>query len=477
MKRRGSLAGGVALLCLAFFEATAAARPDRSSPPAVGTAVARKPPAVQDLRLANGLRLVVEPRPSVPSAHLVWTVLAGSADDPPGEPGTAALLTETLLNLPEGASLRETLRARGVLLEVGTGEDAIRFSVHAPSNRLVWAVRRLRKALSRPPRAIVPVRSTTPSPGSSSGDPDRILRAAAWRAAWGEADAEGFPGKVSPPSSAKLGGEGFRAFHARHVRPSGMVVTAAGDVAVGALRRELERVRTVPAGDLAEAPGRAPAAERPRPRLVLVDRPGSGDARLGVTAALRGVPPLDPVALVTSHLLGGSGYSRLLGALRGELALAYDARAAVETRRAGSLFLAWSPVRVEDAAVALRRIVAEVDSLRREPPPEELTPARIALENRIAAGWFETSRSSARAWSRIASLGLDPEDVEDRLRRILEVSGEETARFAADHLGSEDRVLVVVGDAGALRGPLEDLGLGPPEVWPAEALASPGTEP
>ena len=258
-----------------------------------------------------------------------------------------------------------------------------------------------------------------------------------------------------------------------------MVVAAAGDVAVAALRQELERARPFRAESFAQAPGRAPAAAamRPATRLVLVDRPGSGQAWIGVAAALRDVPPLDPVALVTSQLLGGDGYSRLLGALRGEMGLAYDARSAVETRRTGSLFLAWSAVRAGDAAVALRRIVVEVESLRGEPPLEELAPARVSLENRLAAGWFATSRSSAQAWSRIASLGLDAEDVEERLRGILEVSGKETARFAAEHLESQDLVLLVVGEAGALRGPLEGLGLGAPDVWPVEALASRGEAP
>jgi predicted Zn-dependent peptidase len=189
-------------------------------------------------------------------------------------------------------------------------------------------------------------------------------------------------------------------------------------------------------------------------------------ATIGLAAPLPAeTVPLDPSALLANHIVGGPGYSRLLGSLRNGSGYAYDAGARMELRPRGGLFLARSAVRAENAGPALRLLVNEIESLRRAPSPDEMARARVSLARGLLAGWFETNRSAARTLAEWASLGLDGAAIGERLRGIASADGEAVARFARERLQADGFVLIVVGDAEALADPLEDLGFGPPEVW------------
>lgn len=462
------------LSVLAFLTAASGSPPDRSVVPPIDGNETFRTPSCTEQRLANGLRLLVVERRAVPSVHLVWSVSAGSAEDPPHLYGVAALLAETLAREPRegGESLAETLRDRGVLLEVEIDRDSIRFSVQAPADRLRWAVRRLGRALFRLPEGTRTARALLLADlARRSDDPERLLDDAAWRAVYGESHAYGRPVWGRPATLNGIGPADLRLFHQRWFRTDRMVVTAAGDVDVAALRRELERLKPVRA-DAVKASRQVPSISPDRPggrRIVLLDRPGSNSATIGLAARLSlDVGPLDPAALVANQLLGGPSYSRLLGALRNELGYAYDAGSWIEFRRQGALLLARSTVGAENAAPALRRLLAEVEALQRKAPPEEIARARVSLRNGLLAGWFETNRSVARAWARLALAGLDREMLDDRLRGIAAVQADGVARFAREHLQPERLLLLVVGDAGRLAGPLGELGLGPVEPWDAD---------
>jgi zinc protease len=384
------------------------------------------------------------------------------------------LLAEALIHEPlrGGESLSESLRDRGVLLDADVDLDSIRFFIQAPADRLRWAVRQLRRALTRPPVGIDKSRSLALDElARRTVDPERRLTTAAWAAAYGSAHPYGRPVRGTADSLNAIKAPDLRGFHERHFRPDRMILAVAGDVEAATLRRELgrlkpPRVENLPSATQDPPPGPGKAGG---PRILLLDRPGSNRAVIGVAAGLTvSLDPLDPAALVTNHLLGGPGYSRLLGALRNELGYAYDARSSVEFGRQGGLLLARSAVGAENAVPALRRLLAEIEALHREPPAEEVRRARTSLGNLLLAGWFETNRSTARAWARLALLGLDPEALDGRLRGIASVGGDDTARFAREQLRPERLVLLVVGDAARLAEPLGELGLGPAEVWSKE---------
>lgn len=467
-----------ALVVLLTLTVAGAPAPDRSTPPAIDPGDALRAPPCDDRRLSSGVRLLVVERPAVASVHLVWSVSAGSADDPPHRPGVAALLAAALVHEPRrgGESLAERLSDRGVLLDAEVDRDSIRFAIQAPADRLRWAVRRLRRALFRVPATAGTARALARDAAARLyRDPERLLHAAAWRAAYGPTHPYGRPAPGTPAALDAIGLEDLRRFHREQFRPERMVVTAAGDVDIAALHRELQRVRPSRA-TVAPPATQAAGAESGRPgggRIVLVNRPGADFATIGLASPLsHDLDAMDPAALVANELLGGRSYSRLLGALRNDLGYAYDARSRIEFRRRGALLVASSTVGAESAGPALRRLLAEVEALHREPPAEEIARARVSLTNGMAAGWFETNRSAAWAWARLTLLGLDGPALDERLRKIAVLQGEETARFAREHLQPGRFVLLVVGDAQALEEQLDDPDFGSLEVWEAGASRS-----
>ena len=200
-------------------------------------------------------------------------------------------------------------------------------------------------------------------------------------------------------------------------------------------------------------------------RVVVVDRPGSVQSALaiGTPGPARGGD--DEVALTTMQsALGGLFTSRLNYTLREKKGYTYGASAQYDLRRDGGIFVAQSEVKSEVTAPALTDAVAEIVGMRdggiRD---DELDDVRQQRVERYALA-FASPRGVLSALTDIVVYGL-PDDYFDRQRdRIAAVTKEQVDAAGRTHLRVDDLVTVVVGDAQALAGQLEPLGLGPVEV-------------
>ncbi|HEX2094275.1 MAG TPA: pitrilysin family protein, partial [Longimicrobiaceae bacterium] len=250
-----------------------------------------------------------------------------------------------------------------------------------------------------------------------------------------------------------------RAFHAAHYGSTGAAGIVAGDITPDEAAELLEQT-------FGSWPGAA-AATHPlkirrhedAPRVVLVDRPGSVQAelRVGQVGISRTDPDYLPVT-VMNHILGGAFSSRLNLSLRERYGYTYGASSSYTTRRGPGPFLVSTAVQSDAAAASVREIFGEVERIREAPvASEELDDARSYL-----AGVFplrlETTAGLAARLSQIAVYGLPDDYFEHYRDRILEVSADDILRAARAHLRPREMVVVVVGDAGQLRGPLEDFG-------------------
>ena len=114
------------------------------------------------------------------------------------------------------------------------------------------------------------------------------------------------------------------------------------------------------------------------------------------------------------------------------------------------------------------QILNEIDRMR----ASEVTDAELSLATSYLDGVFpirfESTAAIASALASLVSYGL-PDDYFDRYREnIRSVTAAEVLRVARAYVRPEELQVVAVGDAAAVRGPLEQLGLGPVQVYDAE---------
>jgi zinc protease len=146
--------------------------------------------------------------------------------------------------------------------------------------------------------------------------------------------------------------------------------------------------------------------------------------------------------------------------LREKLGYTYGVHSAFAPRRAAGSFAVSSALQVEGTADAVARVLAEMRALQEA----VVTPAELDDARSYLAGVFPLTLQTTDAIAgRLAALhvhDLEP-DHWDRYRdRLMAVDAAAVQAAARDRLHPDRAVVVVVGDADRLRGPLEaDLGV------------------
>jgi zinc protease len=265
-----------------------------------------------------------------------------------------------------------------------------------------------------------------------------------------------------------FGPEEIRSFVSEHYRPSGAGIVVVGDVEVS----EVEALARVHFGDWDGIPGdRQEVSAEPRfseRRVLVVDRPGSvqSEIRIGQVGVPRSTPHFFPLQVLNT-VLGGAFTSRLMLKLREERGFTYGVRSRFSLRRGAGPFGISMAVATDVTADAVREALAELEGLLEDGPTEkEVERARDYI-----AGVFplhlETTGQVAARISELQIYGLPDDFFRSYRDRIREVTAETALAAGRDTLRPNELVVVVVGDAKGIRGPLEDLGFGPVEVVPS----------
>ena len=172
--------------------------------------------------------------------------------------------------------------------------------------------------------------------------------------------------------------------------------------------------------------------------------------------------------LVMNALLGGLFTSRINLNLREKNAFTYGARSAFEWRRAAGPFMVSTAVKTDVTDAATREILREISKLREETvTAEELSLATAYLDG-VFPIRFETTSAVADAIAMATVYGLGDDYFTRYREQVRAVTAADVRRAAETYLRPDELLVVAVGDAEAIQGPLEALGLGPTELHQAE---------
>ncbi len=443
-----------------------------------------RPLAAPDIRippyeirtLPNGLRVVVVSQNEQPAVSLRMLVKAGSAQDPDGKPGVAAMVGALL---DQGTAKRsseeisDAIDYVGGALGTGAGTDLSYVNILVLKDSFDLALDLLSEVVqtpSFPQEELDRVRDQALSAmGVNMQDPEFVADAVIERLVFGF-HPYGLPGNGTPESLPTVTRDDLVTFHGAWFAPNNALLAVVGDVNVEEAFAGVSRAlgqwkpRDVPATAAAEVP-------EPTRRVVLVDRPNAvqTEIRAGHVAIPRKHPDFMALNLATK-ILGGEGANRLQNVLRSEKGLTYGASADMDAFKMSGSIIAETDTQTSTTGEALRLTVDEFSRLVREPVGDrELMGAQAYLAGNFPLT-IETADDIALQVLNLLFFDLDVKDLETYRDRVNAVTSDDIQRVARQFVKPGRLSVVLVGDAQKVLPQLKAVGIDNVEVLPLADL-------
>jgi predicted Zn-dependent peptidase len=459
----------VAALAIAVSAGPAAQGPDRSKPPASGSAPALKLPAIQKRQLSNGLPVWLVELHEVPVVQVNLMVLGGTADDPAGKFGVASLMAAMLT---EGAGTKTSLDIADAIDFLGADLSAAA-AVNSTSIRLHVPVARLAEAL--PIMADVVQRPTFPAAEldrlrqqrltsllQARDDPSTTAALAFSRVLYGKDHRFGTATMGTAETIKAFSVQDLQAFYNTIVRSDTSTLVVAGDITADKALPLLETSfgKWKPAS---AAPKRSSLTNPGQPvtRVVyLVDKANAPQSqiRIGWIGVSRDTPDYFPL-LVMNTILGGSFSSRLNLNLREKHGYTYGASSNFDMRLTAGPFSAGAGVQTDKTSEALTEFFNELNGILKPVPGDELARAKNYVALRFPSTFESTSDMSRRLEDMIL-FKLPDDFYSNYVQNIQKVSGADVQRVAQKYIAPDKLAVVVVGDKKVIEPGIRALNLG-----------------
>jgi zinc protease len=426
-------------------------------------------PDVTAGELDNGLGLRVSRLARLPLTTVSLVLDAGETEVDPPSAGLAVLTGDALEGGTEarsGTELAEALEGIGATLALSTGWDATTASVSCLADRLDEALALLAEVTLRPSfptqeidrlkaQRLAAIQQRAMNPSSLAADVANEL-------IYAEGSTYGRPLGGTTESVEAITVDAARDLVSRRYRPGSAGLVAVGDLDAAEVEEMALRHFGGWSGRSAGGVMPEPSARSTDRRIVIVDRPEAvqSEIRMGHI----GLPKASEdyfALLVFNMILGGSFTSRLNLNLRERNGFTYGVRSRFAFRRAAGPFSVSTAVQTEVSAAAVRETLHELEALVESGPTEDETQA---ARDYIAGVFPLRLETTGQIAARIAELIVyDLSDdyhahYRDRIRAVTKQDALEAGRRA---VRPDELTIVVVGAAEKIRGPLEELDVGP----------------
>jgi predicted Zn-dependent peptidase len=439
---------------------------DRKSVPESAAVPRFEPPLPRIIELRGGIPLWVFPRSDLPTVTGAIVVPGGAGVQQPGQSGlahlTVAMLDEgTVSRTAEEIALAAESMGATVNTTCGWGGSYVTFKCLAADFRasLELAADILRNP-TFPEEEWDRVRGQALAALQAERDhAESRAHRGLLLALYPESHPYRYPIAGTEGSLEQIVRSDLAAFHSRFLVSGRPTVIVAGDVDLDALASDVEQ-QLSPWPECSSTLPELPRVDRStRPRLLLLDRPGSAQAvvRAGYVGLARSSPDFDHV-LVLNQVLGGQFTSRLNESLREERGLTYGIRSSFDCRKQPGPFSVSASVQTEKVGEALEQIRLELDAIAGDRPTTaaELEDARRSL----IEGHPRHFESPGALVNRFAGLVIHdlPVDHDAGFADRLAAINIESLKFAAGrHIVPSGLIAVVVADASRVRDQLERL--------------------
>lgn len=472
--RQGLKLGWTLLLCMLVAVTSPVCAQERPPRPLAPRDIRIPPYEIRTL--PNGLRVVVVSQHEQPAVSLRLLVRAGSAQDPPGKPGIAAMVGALL---DQGTARRsseeisDTIDYIGGALGTGAGMDLSFVNVLVLKDSFDLALdllSEIAREASFPQDELDRVRQQGLSAMQVSfRDPEFVASAVVDRLIFGF-HPYGLPANGTPKTLPAITREDLVTFHKTWFTPGNAILAVVGDVspeeAFAGVTRALGswEPRETPPIEVQDVP-------EPARRVVLVDYPNAvqTEIRVGLVAIPRKHPDYMALNLATK-ILGGEGANRLQNVLRSERGLTYGASADMDAYKQAGAIIAETDTQTSTTGEALRLTYEEFSRLVREPVGErELMGAQAYLAGSFPLS-IETADDIALQVLNLLFFDLDVRDLETYRDRVNAVTSADIQRVARQFIKPARLSTVLVGDARQVLPQLKAIGIDQVEVLSLDDL-------
>jgi zinc protease len=421
-------------------------------------------PPYEIRNLPNGMQVMVVMHHEQPVVSMRMLIQAGSAHDPKGKTGVAAL-TAALLDQGTGtrtaAEIADTIDSIGGGLGTGAGSDLSFTNVVVMKDSFDLGLELLSDVVRNP--AFHQEEIDRQRQQALSGlkvsfeDPDYVASLVFDRLVYGF-HPYGLPNSGTPESLQAITAKDLHEFHAKYFVPNNTILAIVGDVTAAEAFAAAERVFGKWPKRAVEPP---PVLEPPLPtrRVVIINKPDA--VQTEVRVGHLGIARRHPDYLATDlaiKILGGEGSNRLHRVLRSERGLTYGAEADMQALKQAGDFAAETDTRTETTAEALRLIVDEFARLQRE----RVSDRELADAQAYLAGSFpltiETPDAIAAQVLNVLFYELPLTDLETYRERVNAITPDDIQRVARQYLKPDRLSVVLVGDAAKFADQLRGIG-------------------
>lgn len=420
--------------------------------PAVAPERQFTPPPRAERTLPNGLRVIAVQYGAVPKTSVILTIQSGLAVDPADKAGLAQAVISAV---QEGTTTRDSERLKrevfgmGATLSGFAGQDASTLQMRGLSATLGEMLALMADVVRHPtfPQSEIDLLRATTLQGIKAqlASPQFLNNRTFRRELFGD-----HPYARIGPTEASLAAidrEALVQYHRTYYRPNNAFLVVVGNEAPDVVFAAAEKAF----GGWAR--GDVPAARAPElptlkgRRLVFVQRPGSVQSSISVgNFSIRRNDPRWYTLQLANQIYGAAFDSRLVRNIREEKGYTYSPQSQFQAMAHGGLYRAVADVRNEVTGAALQEVYKEIDLLRANGPyDDELVNAKtyargvFVIQNATQAGFANTLNT-------VHTNGLAADYPETYQRQISQPSGEMVKTGAQMLLGSDDSLVVIVGD-------------------------------
>lgn len=458
----------------AVLLAASAVQSQTVKPPPAGPLRPYVFPPIERFQLANGLKVILVEKHTVPVVEGRLILDAGAMREPTTKNGLASLT--------------------GSLLSEGTGEmtgadiaramDALgaQYFTNANFNATFADVVAVRNAF---PQALVLAARTATAPSFPSGEVTRVknqalaayqqsharttgLAADAFvRAAFDSTAPFSRPPSGTPTTIAGLTRDDVVNWHRTMYSPSAATLLLVGDITPAEARSIAQQAYgSWTATATPPVPVQNPIRLSSGTRIILVDRPGSVQSSIIVgQPGFRATDPDYLSMIALNHLLGGGFSSRINLNLREKHGYSYGAGSVLDLRPGSGAFRISSDVRTTATDSALVESITEYRRIASEPVP---APELQASVNNLVSGFPSSVQTVQGLTGRIQQLiiwGLPVDFYATYRERLTAITPENLRGVASSRLTPDNLILVVAGDLSKIEAPIRARNLGTVEVW------------
>src|SRR5437868_5580501 len=415
----------------------------------------------KEMKLANGLRLIVAERPDLPLLAAEVVVRNGAEIDPPNLAGTAsmtgALLTKgtNSMSAPQIATAIESL---GGDISSGAGWDLSTASVVVMSDKADAALTILADVVLHPTfkqdeldrlkkQRLDGLRVALQQPGALAGF-------VAERVVFQSGEYGHSPGGTVESVQATQRDDIVKIYKSYYA-PANSALIFVGNVTLEQGKAYAQKYFGAWKADAAVMNAAQPGRTEWKPDNVVVDMPQAGQAAVALSKpAIKRNSPDYYSGLVANAALGNGFISRLNREIRIKRGLSYGARSSLDARRDTGPFTASAQTKNESAAEVAKLIMAELKRLATDPVQgEELKSRRAVLTGSYARG-LETNEGLAGNLASLAAYNLPLDRLNAFIPKINAVRTEDVTALVIKYLSTTPS-LIVVGKAPAFIDPLK----------------------